>query len=85
MVKGIEVTAQETIQFVHQIRELIMVTKQRMRTELPKIYSQELLNNLFFHPYTKVQFVMDQSSVSRKQQLNTLKHYLKRAFSLNRR
>ena len=36
-----------------------------MRTELPAIYSQELLNNLFFHPYTKVQFVMDQVEVSR--------------------
>lgn len=65
IVKGIEVTARETIQFVHQIRELIMVTKQRMRTELPKMYSQELLNNLFFHPYTRVQFVIDQVGVSR--------------------
>ena len=36
-----------------------------MRTELPKIYSQELLNNLFFHPYTKVQFLVDQLSISR--------------------
>jgi Fic family protein len=44
---------------------LIMATKQRMRAELPKIYSQELLNNLFFHPYTKVQFVIDQLGVSR--------------------
>jgi len=65
IVKGIEVTAKETIEFVYQMRDLIMVTKQRMRTELPKIYSQELLNNLFFHPYTKVQFVIDQLGVSR--------------------
>jgi len=36
-----------------------------MRRELPAIYSQELLNNLFFHPYTKVQFVIDQVGVSR--------------------
>jgi len=36
-----------------------------MRVELPKIYSQELLNNLFFHPYTKVQYVIDQVGVSR--------------------
>ncbi len=65
IVKGIEVTAKETIEFVYQMRDLIMVTKQRMRTELPKIYSQELLNNLFFHPYTKVQFVIDQLGVTR--------------------
>ncbi|MBN4053386.1 Fic family protein [Haliea sp. AH-315-K21] len=65
IVQGIEETAQGTIQFVHQIRDLIMTTKQRMRAELPKIYSQELLNNLFFHPYTKVQFVIEQLGVSR--------------------
>ena len=65
ILKGVEVTAQETIQFVHQMRDLIMHAKQRMRTELPKIYSQELLNNLFFHPYTKVQFLIDQLGVSR--------------------
>ena len=65
IVKGVEVTARKTIDFVYQMHDLMMTTKQRMRTELPKIYSQELLNNLFFHPYTKVQFVIDQLGVSR--------------------
>lgn len=65
IVKGIEETARETIEFVNQIKTLVFETKKRMRTVLPAIYSQELLNNLFFHPYTKVQFVMDQVGVSR--------------------
>ena len=65
IIEGIEITARETIEFVNQIRVLIMETKRRMRSELPKIYSQELLNNLFFHPYTKVQFLIDQLGVSR--------------------
>lgn len=65
MVKGVEITARETIQFIIQMRDLIMATKRRMRAELPKIYSQELLNNLFFHPYTKVDFVVEQVGVSR--------------------
>ena len=65
IVKGIEITARETIKFVEQIRVLIMDAKQRMRGELPKIYSQELLNNLFFHPYTKVQFLVDQLNITR--------------------
>ncbi len=65
IIEGIEITAKETIEFVNQIRQLIMATKQRMRSELPKIYSQELLNNLFFHPYTKVQFLIEQLGVSR--------------------
>jgi len=65
IIKGIEETARETIEFVNQIKTLVFDTKKRMRTELPAIYSQELLNNLFFHPYTKVQFVMEQVGVSR--------------------
>lgn len=65
IVFGIEITAMDTIAFVTQIRTLVLQTKLRMRTELPKIYSQELLNNLFFHPYTKVQFLIDQLGVSR--------------------
>ena len=32
-------------------------TKQRLRSELPKIYSQDLLNNLFKNPYTKIEFL----------------------------
>jgi len=65
IIKGIEETAKETIEFISQIRTLVLEAKQKMRTELPKIYSQELLNNLFFHPYTKVQFVVNQLGVSR--------------------
>lgn len=65
IIEGVEITARESIEFVNQIRQLIMQTKQSMRSELPKIYSQELLNNLFFHPYTKVQFLIDQLGISR--------------------
>lgn len=32
-------------------------TKQRLRSELPKIYSQDLLSNLFKNPYTKIEFL----------------------------
>lgn len=37
----------------------------RMRQQLPKLYRQELLNNLFNHPYTRIEFVMDDLGVSR--------------------
>ncbi|MFT5275619.1 MAG: Fic family protein [Saprospiraceae bacterium] len=65
ILRGIELTAKETIEMIHQMRALILDVKNRMRSTLPKIYSQELLNNLFFHPYTKVQFVIEQVGVSR--------------------
>jgi Fic family protein len=39
--------------------------KNKIRSELRKIYSQDLLNNIFRHPYTKIEFVMKDLSVSR--------------------
>ena len=40
-------------------------TKHALREQLPKIYSQDLLNNLFRHPYTKIEFVERELGVSR--------------------
>lgn len=58
-------TAQATINLVKRIKTLMQDYKQRIRAELPKIYSQELLNNLFNHPYTKIDFVMQDLNISR--------------------
>jgi Fic family protein len=40
--------------------------KRRLRTDLPKLYSQDLLNNLFRHPYTKIEFVEKELGVARQ-------------------
>jgi Fic family protein len=47
------------------MKGLIGDSKHRMRAELPKIYRQELLNNIFRHPYTKIEFVMKDLDVTR--------------------
>jgi Fic family protein len=65
MLEGVSQTAKQTIALIGQIRELMQHTKHRMRNECPKIYRQELLNNLFNHPYTKIEFVMEDLGVSR--------------------
>ena len=65
MLEGVSQTARQTIDLIARIRDLMEHTKQRMRDECPKIYRQELLNNLFNHPYTKIEFVMDDLDVSR--------------------
>ena len=46
--------------------------KHQVRDELPKIYSQDLINNLFRHPYTKIEFVVRELQVHR----NTATKYL---------
>ncbi|MDP1638974.1 MAG: Fic family protein [Candidatus Nitrotoga sp.] len=65
IVKGIAVTAKSEIKLIKNLRELMHTTKHRLRAELPKIYNQDLLNNLFRYPYTKIEFVEKDLGVSR--------------------
>ncbi len=65
MVKGVATTAKSEIKLVKNLRDLMQNTKHRLRHELPKIYSQELLNNLFRYPYTKIEFLENDLGVSR--------------------
>ena len=65
MVRGVALTAKSEIGLIKALRDLMLDTKQNLRTVLPKIYSQELLNNLFRYPYTKIEFVERDLSVSR--------------------
>ena len=64
LLKGVELTAIETIEMVQNIKTLMQQTKQRLRSELPKIYSQDLLNNLFKNPYTKIEFLATDLNVT---------------------
>ena len=66
MLDGVEQTSLQTIKVIEGIKKLMQSHKDRMRNELPKMYSQDLLNNLFRHPYTKIDFVMEETGVSRK-------------------
>lgn len=63
---GVEQTSLQTTKIIEGIKKLMQGHKDRMRNEHPKIYSQDLLNNLFRHPYTKIDFVMVETGVSRK-------------------
>lgn len=65
MLDGVEQTSRQSVIMIRSIRALMNDYKRRIRDELPKIYSQELLNNLFRHPYTKIEFVEKDLGVSR--------------------
>lgn len=62
---GITITAQQTIILITEMKVLMQKYKHAIREQLPKIYRQELLNNLFSHPYTKIEFVMDDLKITR--------------------
>ncbi|WP_229598528.1 Fic family protein [Runella zeae] len=65
MLEGVAQTAQQTTQMIVNIKTQMQEVKHTMRSQLPKIYSQDLLNNLFNHPYTKIEFVMNELLLSK--------------------
>ena len=65
MLRGVEETAIETLRLVEGIRTLMADTKRQLRDNHSKIYSQDLLNNLFRHPYTRIEFIQQELNVSR--------------------
>ncbi len=66
MLEAVAETAQTTLGLVEGIRGQMAGMKRQMREELPKLYSQDLLNNLFRHPYTRIEFVVNDLSVTRQ-------------------
>lgn len=65
LLRGVSVTSRSAITLVKAFRESMMKTKQDLRERLPKLYSQDLLNNLYRHPYTKIEFIEQDLGVSR--------------------
>lgn len=66
MLDGIVQTSEQTTALVQDTKVLMQQYKHRLRSELPKIYSQDLINNLFRHPYTKIEFVSAELQVTRQ-------------------
>ena len=65
ILEGIEITSRETIGIITEIRELMKDYKKRIREQY-RFYSQDLLNNLFCHPYTKIEFLERDLKISRQ-------------------
>ena len=66
MLKGVEETASEAIVLIGEIGKLMSEYKLELRQLFKKLYRQELLNNLFAHPYTKVGFVEHDLMITNK-------------------
>jgi len=65
MLEAVEATARLTLRQVDSIKTSLDDYKQRIKKDFPKLYSQDLINNLFNHPYTKIEFIERDLGVSR--------------------
>lgn len=73
LLDGIEKTAIESVVLITQIKELMQQYKLLIRKNHPKMYSQDLLNNLFKFPYTKIEYFQKDLQVSRSTAIRYLK------------
>ena len=65
MLKGIEEIANETIKTIRDMEKLMIETKNIIQENKPRIYSKDLLEALFYHPYTKRIFIEESLNISR--------------------
>ena len=66
MLDGVEQTSFETIELINNINNLMQITQDKIFQTLPKIYSKDLIEVLFMHPYTKIEFLVDRLHVTRQ-------------------
>lgn len=64
MLTAVEDTAVQAVATIQAIRSALFDYKHRIRDQF-KFYSQDLINNLFTHPYTKIEFVERDLGVTR--------------------
>lgn len=66
ILKGIQVTAERTLELLKAMNRLIDETTVEIKERLPKIYSKELVNLIFTEFYTRISSVEEELSVTRK-------------------
>jgi Fic family protein len=64
MLNAVTETSKDTITVIEKIKDLLIEYKHKIRNDY-KFYSQDLLNNLFKHPYTKIEFLEQELGISR--------------------
>ncbi len=66
ILRAVAETSARTIDLILAIRDLMDQYKQEIRSNYGKIYSRDLLNNLFHYPYTRIEYVANDLKISRQ-------------------
>ncbi len=72
VLKGIEETARDSISLITDIRTLMGDYKRRIRHEHSAMYSQDLINNIFRQPYTRIDLLAQDLQIH----INTARGYM---------
>lgn len=66
MLRAVSETSRQTLELIEGMRSLMADYKRRLREHPSVRYSQDLLNNLFRHPYTRIEFMQTDLGVTRQ-------------------
>lgn len=66
MLDAVEQTASETRERVQRILALMETVRQEIQAKAPRIYSKDLVEVLFAHPYCKIQFLLEAQLAKRQ-------------------
>ena len=67
MLDSVEYTAKDTTKTIKAIKALLDKTIEKVKRELPKIYSRELVETLFHQPYIKISHLVEGGLIARQQ------------------
>ena len=84
IIEAVKATSEQTTELIKEIQALMLEYKYLIRDNY-KFYSQDLLNNLFQHPYTKIEFIEKELGVSRITAANYLNKLAKDGILIKRK
>jgi len=73
MLEAVIKISRDTTILIENMEKLMIKIKNILKDKLPKIYSKDLVEVLFLHPYTKIDFLVDRLQLTRQ----TSSKYLK--------
>lgn len=70
---GVEETAYQTTILIRKIKELLEDTIEKVKTDLPSIYSKDLVETIFEQPYCRVASIVDKGLYERRTAMKYLR------------
>jgi len=66
ILRGVEETSKKTIELIKLIQNEINLYREEFMEKLPKIYSDELLDSLFYEVYTRINYIEERCGITRQ-------------------
>ena len=66
ILKGVEETSKKTIILIKQLQLMMEAYQEEFMVKLPKIYSKEILDSIFYEVYTRIPYIEKRCNITRQ-------------------